>query len=64
LLARPGWHHLALPFRAEQDEVLDFFGYRWERQAGSLLREDAFGPEEIADIEDDWGEPNFQTLYQ
>lgn len=64
LLARRGWYHLALPFRAEQDETLEFFGYRWERQAGSLLREDAYGSEDIAEIEDDRGEPDFQTLYQ
>jgi predicted phage terminase large subunit-like protein len=64
VLRQGGWTRVNLPFVAERDEVHLTLEGVWHRQAGELLRPDAFSDDEIAAVLGLTGTPDFRTLYQ
>ena len=60
----PGWHCLVLPFIADEPATIEVGRSVWRREAGELLRPQAFTEDQVAEIRALTGPPDFETLFQ
>jgi predicted phage terminase large subunit-like protein len=64
LLPRKRWAHRSLPLIAPEDRDYRLKNGIWHRKKGEILRPDAYGAEDIAELRENTGPPGFGPLYQ